>query len=360
MKLDWIELTDFRSYAAQRLEPSGGVNVFVGPNGAGKTNLLEAVAYLATLGSMRGAPDDLLLRRGSEEAFVRGEVTRSNGSSRIEVAIGGRRRALVNGVSLSRNADLLGHLRVTTFLPDDLDIIKRGPAYRRDFLDDTAVQLWPGAYGDRRDYERALRQRNALLKSRHVDNFTLQVWEDRLSRAGAMVMVRRAAAARLLLRRVEGIYHQLSGARQSVDLDYDSSWGATIEETAEEELRDRLKEALEERRDADIERRQTSVGPHRDEPRFLLDGLQARMGASQGEQRTLVLGLRLAAHAAVTETVGETPLLLLDDVFSELDGFRTAALAAALPEAQTFLTTARAEDVPLTGRRWDVSPGQVQ
>jgi len=360
MKLDWIELTDFRSYEKVRFVPAEDINVFVGPNGSGKTNLLEAVGYLAWLQSVRGVPDDVLVRRGADEAILRGEVTRANGGSRIEVAIGRRRRVLVNGRRPARNAELLEHLRVATFLPDDLDIIKRGPAYRREFLDSTAVQLWPGTYGDRRDFEQALRQRNALLKAGHVDRFTLAVWDERLSEAGARVMARRAGAARLLLQRVEDIYHRLSGAKQNVELEYVSAWGATIDDVPIERLRDRLRETLEARRGVDIERRQTSVGPHRDEPLFLLDGLSARTAASQGEQRTLVLGLRLASHAAVADIVGEMPVLLLDDVFSELDRRRTVALADALPAAQTFITTARSEDVPVAGRRWDVSPGRVQ
>ncbi|NOY56745.1 MAG: DNA replication and repair protein RecF [Actinobacteria bacterium] len=360
MKLDWIELTDFRSYTRERITPTERVNVIVGPNGSGKTNLLEAIAYLGGLQSVRGAPEDILVRQGAEEAILRGEVTRANGGSRIEIAIGRRRRVLVNGRRPARNAEVLEHLRVATFLPDDLEIIKRGPGYRREFLDATAIQLWPGAYGDRRDFEQALRQRNALLKAGHVDRFTLQVWDERLSQAGARVMARRAAAARLLLERVGDIYQRLSGARQDVELEYVSAWGATIDDVPVEDLRERLKGALESHRKVDVERRQTSLGPHRDEPRFLLGGLSARRAASQGEQRTLMLGLRLAAHGAVADIIGEMPVLLLDDVFSELDVRRTAALADALPAAQTFITTARSDDVPLAGKRWDVIAGHVQ
>jgi DNA replication and repair protein RecF len=360
MKLDWIELTTFRSYRTLRIVPEEGVNVFVGPNGSGKTNLLEAVAYLATLRSLRGATDDLLVARGSEEAVVRAEVTRSEGTSRIEVVIGSGRQVQVNGRRPARTADLLGHVRVSTFLPDDLDIVKRGPAYRREFLDDTALQLWPGTYGDRRDFERALRQRNALLKTYRPDRFTLQVWDDRLSQAGARLMSRRARAARLLLSKLDESYERLSGVRGTVDLEYASEWGGTIDEVDSDELRRRLKDSLDAAHGADMERRQTSQGPHRDEPRLMLDWMPARMAASQGEQRTLVLSLRLAAHAAITDTVGEMPVLLLDDVFSELDASRTAALAAALPDVQTFITTARPEDVPMIGRRWDVTPGDVR
>ena len=360
MKLDWLELTAFRSYERTRVEPSPGVNVFVGPNGSGKTNLLEAVAYLSMVRSFRGAPDELLIARGSNEAIVRGEVSGKATVSRIEVAIGPSRKVLLNGRRPVRFSDLLGHLRVSTFLPDDLDIVKRGPSYRRSFLDDMALQLWPGFSGDLKDFDRALRQRNALLKSYRPDRFTLQVWDDRLSQVGARLMERRARAARLLLARVEDVYRRISETESRIDLEYQSEWGGSLEEIEVEELRARLKEGLEQRHGADLERRQTSIGPHRDDPVLVLDGLPARLAASQGEQRSLVLSLRLAVHEAVTEAVGEMPILLLDDVFSELDVSRTAALAAALPSTQTFITTARIEDVPISGRRWEVGEGGVR
>jgi DNA replication and repair protein RecF len=360
MKLDWLELTAFRSYGRARIEPSADVNVFVGPNGSGKTNLLEAVAYLSRAKSFRGAPDELLIGRGSGEAVIRAEVSRKDGTSRIEVSIGPTRKVLVNGRRPSRFSDLLDHLRVSTFLPDDLDIVKRGPSYRRDFLDDTTAQLWPGFAGDLKDFDRALRQRNALLKSYRPDRFTLQVWDDRLSQVGARLMERRARGARLLLDHVEDVYRRISGTASRIELDYQSEWGGSLEEVEMEELRTRLKESLERRHRADLERRQTSVGPHRDDPVLLLDGLPARLAASQGEQRSLVLSLRLAAHEAVTEAVGQMPILLLDDVFSELDASRTVALAAALPSTQTFITTARVEDVPVSGTRWDVGEGGVR
>ncbi len=276
------------------------------------------------------------------------------------MAIGPTRKVLVNGVRPPRLSDLLEHLRVSTFLPDDLDIVKRGPSYRRDFLDDTALQLWPGFSGELRDFDRALRQRNALLKSYRPDRFTLQVWDDRLSQVGARLMERRARAARLLLDRVEAVYRRISGVESHIELDYQSEWGGSLEELEVEELSTRLKESLERRHGSDLERRQTSVGPHRDDPVLVLDGLPARLAASQGEQRSLVLSLRLAAHEAVTDAVGQMPILLLDDVFSELDTSRTAALAAALPSTQTFITTARIEDVPVSGRRWDVGEGDVR
>lgn len=359
MRLGWIDLLHFRSYDRVRFEPAGGVNVLVGPNGAGKTNLLESIGYLATLRSFRGVTDEALIADGAEEAVLRGEVVSDRGTARIELELARtrRRRILVNGSRPSRAAELRGYVRVVTFLPDDIDMVKRGPALRRDLLDDAAVQMWPAAAAEQSDYERAVAQRNALLRSGRVDRFTLQVWNDRVAHAGAKLMERRRAAAQILMRHTPATYAAIAGSGTSVDLEYRSTWGGGLDETTG--LADVLAEALEAAERTDRERRQTTVGPHRDEPRFLLGGRGAREASSQGEQRTLALSLRLAELHAVAEVAGEPPILLLDDVFSELDAGRSKALAAALPQTQTFVTTARIEDVPLEGRRWEVGEGAV-
>ena len=360
MRLAWLELVDFRSYERLRWEPDRAVNVLVGRNAVGKTNLLEGIGYLASLRSFRKVGDKVLIRSGAERAVIRGEVVGDNSSTLVEVEVprAGRRRAQVNRTRLGRLGDLLGKVRSVTFLPDDLDLIKRGPAYRRDLLDTVAVQLWPGAHRDQQDYERALRQRNNLLKQmgRATDPVSLEVWDDRLAQAGGRVMARRTATIRAVERRTGAVYRELSGDRTKVRIDYRSRWRA---ETALDSagwgaaLRDALRMA----RPADLERRLSTVGPHRDEVVLLLDDRDSRIHASQGEQRTLTLALRLAAHRAVEESIGDVPLLLLDDVFSELDPYRAAALAGALPVAQTFVTTARHEEVPLGGRSWKLAHG---
>lgn len=363
MHLAWFELTGFRSYRNLRWEPDEGVNVLVGPNGAGKTNLLEGVAYLGTLRSLRGVPDEALIAQDADTAILRGEVRRRDSSADIGIEIprGRRRRVLVNGNRPARASEMAGHIRIVAFLPEDLDIIKRGPGHRREFFDETAVQLWPAAYVDRRDYERALRQRNALLKARTVDSFTLDVWDDRVSEAGARLMQRRVETIRALMSSFRNRYRALSGADESVEIRYKSTWGGEFDGAGTTAtFRDDLLRALQASRREDFDRRVTTVGPHRDDALFFLGGLPARTSASQGEQRTLALSLRLAAHDAIGATVGEPAVLLLDDVFSELDVERSAALVRVLPEAQTFITTARIEDVPVDGRRWDVHDGRVQ
>lgn len=362
MQLEWISLADFRSYRELEWRPTSGVNVLVGENGAGKTNLLEAVAYLATLSSLRGAPDGALVHHDAERAIVRGEVASGDGSSLIEVELPrrGGRRAFLDRQRLARTADLLGSVRVVGFLPEDLDIVKRGPAERRTFLDDLAVQLWPGSYVDQSELERALRQRNTFLRQGGRDPVTLAVWDERVAHAGARVMSRRARAATAVAPHLTDAHRQVAGSEAVLELSYRSDWGGTLDpEVPTSELASRLAAALEERHRVDEERRVTTVGPHRDDPVVLLDGHDLRYHGSQGEQRTVALGLRIASHRAVAAT-GPAPILLLDDVYSELDPARGEALTRALPDdTQTLVTTADPAQVPLEGRVWQVADGKV-
>lgn len=362
MHLAWISLAEFRSYTALEWTPDPGVNVLVGQNGAGKTNLLEGIGYLSTLRSFRRAPDEAMVAFDAESAFVRGEVVDGESSSVIEIELRrrGGRRALVNTQRLARAADLLGHVRLVAFLPEDLDIVKRGPSYRRDFLDDLAVQLWPGSHLDQAEFDRALRQRNAFLKHGGHDELTLSVWDERLSQAGGKVMSRRARAMQAVLVHLAEAHAKVAGDDDGVGLEYRSDWGGTLDPAVSVgEHAETLAAALAERHRHDRDRRVTSAGPHRDDPVLMLGGHDARYQASQGEQRTISLALRLASHLAITEVAGISAVLLLDDVFSELDPERAGALTGALPRAQTFVTTAHPQDVPLPGRWWTVAGGAV-
>ena len=363
MRLSWLELIDFRSYEQLGWTPDRRVNVLVGRNAAGKTNLLESIGYLASLRSFRKVADSVLVRTGASRAVIRGEVVGERATTlvEVEVPVAGRRRAQVNRGRLGRLSELLGKVRAVTFLPDDLDVVKRGPAYRRDLLDSIAVQVWPGAQRDQQEYDRTLRQRNRLLKQmgRGADPISLEVWDDRLSRAGGAVMARRMAVIREVTPPAGAVYRYLAGGPAVVRIEYRSAWGADAARDAAG-WRAALRAALEKARRSDLERRVSTVGPHRDDVILLLDGRDARVKASQGEQRTLTLSLRLAAHRAVEASIGEAPLLLLDDVFSELDPERSAALVGALPDAQTFITAARRHDVPIEGRRWLLEEGALR
>jgi DNA replication and repair protein RecF len=333
-------LNDFRSYATADVQLAGGLTVVLGANGEGKTNMLEALGYLAMLTSFRGAPLEAMIRHGSDSAVVRAEGVREGRELLIEAELvaGGRNRVQVNRQRLQRTRDLLGALRVSVFSPDDLALIKGGPAERRRYLDDTLVALHSRHDQLRSDVERVLRQRNALLKQAAGGNrfdesaaFTLDVWDAKLTESGeALATARRELVARLEPE-VRDAYRSLTPDTAAVDVGarYESTWASTG-----------LAAALADARRDDLRRGVTTVGPHRDELDLSIAGLPARTHASQGEQRSLALALRLAAHRVVTVDTGTAPVLLLDDVFSELDPSRSDSLLHHLPAGQTILTSA--------------------
>ena len=360
MNIDWVALTRFRSYEELKWEPDPGVNLLIGPNGAGKTNLLEAISYLSNLKSLRSVPDSGLINDQADSAVLRAGVSDGDRQRLIEVELqrNGPRRAQVDKTRLRRTADLLGVLRVVAFLPEDLDLVKRGPALRRDLMDEVAVQLWPAAHLDQTELERALRQRNAFLRTGVRDSSTLAVWDSRVSQAGGRVLARRWKVLETVDPYFGEAYRDISTGAEDTALTYSPSWAVEFTEQSAAGYSDDLSAALEDAHEIDWERRVTTVGPHRDEPGFAIDGHDARVHGSQGEQRTVSLAVRLATHRAIADAVGSSPILLLDDVFSELDPERAASLAANLPErTQTLITSARPEDVPTTGIVWHVGDG---
>ncbi|MEZ5137621.1 MAG: DNA replication/repair protein RecF [Acidimicrobiales bacterium] len=336
MQLRRLWLTDFRGYREADVAFDPGLTAVLGPNGQGKTNLLEAIGYLATLGSFRGAPTDALVRVGAERAVVRAEAEREGRELLLEaeIVLGGRNRALLNKQPLKRARDLLGALRVTVFSPDDLTLVKGSPGERRRYLDGVLVSLSPRYDQMQADLDRVLRQRGALLKqaggrlSGEVE-LTLDVFDAKLVAAGeALASARRNLVASLgpLL---ASAYDQVASRSALVQAAYAAPW-----------MDEGLAAALAAARRADLRRGVSTVGPHRDELELSIGGLPARTHASQGEQRSLALALRLAAHHVVAEHTETTPVLLLDDVFSELDPERSDALLRTLPAGQTVLSTA--------------------
>ncbi len=338
MHLHALHLTDFRSYEQVDLDLPTGLTVITGPNGQGKTNLLEAIAYLATLSSFRGAPTEAMVRRGATSAVVRGETT--DGDRRVlleaEIVSGGRGRVQVNRQRLTRSRDLLGLFRVSVFSPDDLELLKGGPALRRQLLDDALSSLHLRNDALRSEVDRVLRQRNALLKQvgGRLDESaatTLDVWDTKLVEAGDSLVAARLQLVEDLRPKVTAALADVAGPDAVVSLTYRQSWDGAFADALERSRRD------------DVRRGVTLLGPHRDELEISLDDLPARTHASQGEQRALALALRLAVHRLVAEQTGSTPVLLLDDVFSELDPVRSRALVASLPGGQALLTCADVE-----------------
>lgn len=340
MRLDKLWLADFRSYESAELALAPGLTAVLGENGQGKTNLLEAVAWLATSTSFRGAANDALVRAGATTAVVRAEGDREGRSILLEAELGaGRSRVQVNKQRLVRARDLLGTIRVTIFSPTDLELVKGGPAERRRYLDDALVALHPRYDAVRADVDRVLRQRNALLRQVRgkLDasaELTLDVFDAKLATSGdELARLRLALIDRLGPAVRDGYAAVAAGAdaRAVTELRYDSSWSRGGADLAS---------ALAAARAEDLRRGVSTVGPHRDDLALAVGGLPARSHASQGEQRSLALALRLAAHGVVTETVGSPPILLLDDIFSELDPHRSDALLASLPAGQALLTSA--------------------
>ena len=375
MHVALLSLTDFRCYASVELPLEPGVTALVGPNGQGKTNLVEAVGYLATLGSHRVASDAPLVRLDAERAVVRGQVVRDERSLLIEVEItpGRANRARINRSPVPRPREVLGVLRTVLFAPEDLALVKGDPSERRRFLDELLVARTPRLAGVRSDYDRVLKQRNALLKtasasrrSGSTDLRTLDVWDSHLATAGAELLAARLELLEGLRPLVDKAYDAVAPSGGPTTMEYRSSLGDELAERTglvpdRPLLQAALAEALAKARGQELDRGISLVGPHRDELLLKLGPLPARGYASHGESWSYALALRLAAYDLLRSDGGE-PVLVLDDVFAELDDIRREQLAELVaPAEQVLVTAAFAGDVPaaLTGARYDVEGGQV-
>jgi DNA replication and repair protein RecF len=365
-----LQLTDVRSYDRADVEFADGVTVLIGPNGQGKTNLLEAVQRVATGGSHRVATDAPLVRAGTDLGVIRAELETDEGRRRtveLELGSGRRTRTRVDGQDVRRSADALGVLRAVLFAPEDVAIVRGDPSERRRFLDDLLAQRRPAFAAARAEYDRALRQRNQLLKqarslpssARLAATSTLDVWTEQLIQHGTQLIAARIAAVRTLAGPVDAFYRDLADRPEPIGLTYRSSAGAIQDDDTTRvpdpapiaaAMRARLAEVA----DDELARGLSLVGPHRDDLELAIGPLTARSHASQGEAWSLALALKLATYEVLAE-VGDRPLVLLDDVFAELDTTRRQRLAAACePFDQVLVTAAVEEDVPLAGARIDV------
>ena len=371
MHLTRLALTDFRSYPELSLELGPGVTTFSGPNGEGKTNLVEAIGYLATLGSHRVALDAPLVRAGAERAVVRAVVVRDGRDTVLEVEIspGRANRAKLGGAPVPKPREILGALRTVLFAPEDLALVKGDPSDRRRFLDELLVARYPRYAAVRADYDRVLKQRNALLKSASAARRqggsalrTLDVWDQHLAEAGAALLAGRHDLVEGLRPLLDKAYTAVSRGGGPVGVAYKSSLPDDVAETADRELlAAALAAGLAAVRDQELDRGITLVGPHRDDLTLTLGELPAKGYASHGESWSVALALRLAAYDLLRGDGGE-PVLILDDVFAELDDSRRTQLAEVVaPAEQVLVTAAVAADVPeaLAGARFDVEGGRV-
>ncbi|WP_069813587.1 DNA replication/repair protein RecF [Streptomyces sp. TP-A0874] len=378
MRVEHLSLADFRSYPRIELELEPGVTALVGPNGQGKTNLVEAVGYLATLGSHRVASDAPLVRMGAERAVIRAAVVRDDRRQLIELELnpGKANRARINRSSQVRPRDVLGIVRTVLFAPEDLALVKGDPGERRRFLDELITVRSPRMAGVRSDYDRVLKQRNTLLKSaamarrhggRNLDLSTLDVWDQHLAKAAAELLAARFELLAALRPLAEKAYEQLAPSGGPVSFEYRGSDGAVRSpepgwEGRRAELYQGVLDALGQARRQEVERGVTLVGPHRDDLLLKLGELPAKGYASHGESWSYALALRLASYELL-RTEGDEPVLILDDVFAELDTRRRERLAESVaPGEQVLVTAAVADDVPapLAGVRYTVADGAVR
>ena len=411
MYLEHLSLTDFRSYAQVDLTLSPGVTVLVGSNGLGKTNLVESIGYLSTLSSHRVSQDGPLIRFGAVRALIRAQLVRGEQKVMVEVEINASRanRARINRANPVRARDILGLCRTVLFAPEDLALVKGDPGNRRRFLDDLLVVLLPKHAGTRSDYDRVLKQRNALLKSARGQHFsrsgvsaanlaTLDVWDEHLASAAAQLLAARLELLNRLRPHLAEAYAQLtdgskllralyrsslqpevadiSGSLSDVDDGIGSSGvmtdgvgGARLEDDLSlcsvAELTEKYRQELVQSRTRELERGMSLTGPHRDEVELLLGAAPARGYASHGESWSIALSLRLASFHVLDEdkhTSGNQPILILDDVFAELDAQRRRKLALMVASAEQVLVTAAVGgDIPeeLAGSTVHVIPGGV-
>jgi DNA replication and repair protein RecF len=372
--LSRLAVADWRCYDSADVALEPGVSVLVGPNGEGKTNLVEAIAYLSTLGSHRVASDAPLVRSGAGRAAIRGQVQRDGRAVTIEVEVvpGRANRAKVNGSPVPRPREILGLLRTVLFAPEDLSLVKGDPDGRRRFLDDLLVAQQPRWAGVRADHDRVLKQRNALLKTAvharraggGADWRALDVWDEHLAAAGGELLAGRLALVDSLVEPAGEAYRDVSAAGGELRLCYQPCLQLPAGERDAAVLTAVLGAELARRRPEEVERGVCLVGPHRDDLLLTLGELPVKGYASHGESWSVALALRLASWRLLRDglTDGGDPVLLLDDVFAELDtGRRTRLAELVAPAEQVVITAAVAEDIPavLSGARFDVMAGAV-
>lgn len=368
-----LTVADFRSWSNADIGFDPGISVLVGSNGQGKTNLIEAIGYLSTLASHRVSNDQALVRFGAERAVAVAAVVSDGRELRLEIEItpGRANKAKVNSSAMTRTRELAGLLRTVLFAPEDLAVVRGDPSERRRFIDDLLVQRTPRLAGVRGDYERVLKQRAALLKSagaarragRTGDLSTLDVWDGHLAHCGSQLIAARLELLDSLQPQVTLAYAHVARTSEPLSLSYLHS--VTTVEPAERDagvIEAALAAELARVRSQELERGVNLAGPHRDDVELRIGALPVRGYASHGESWSSALALRLGSYELLRDD-GAEPVLILDDVFAELDADRREQLAIVADKAeQTIITAAVASDVPaqLQGSRYDVHEGQVR
>lgn len=373
MRVSALQLTDFRSYEQAQLALGPGVTTLVGRNGQGKTNVVEAIHYIATLSSHRVATDAPLIRAGAQVAVIQAHVEKAGRTLALEItlkAAGASNQARI-GRAAAKPRDLVGIVRTVIFSPEDLELVKGDPGARRRFMDELCVALQPALMGDLSDYDRVLRQRVSMLKTAKLargDLTTLDIWDEKLAQLGGKIIAARLKAVEALRPWVAKAYSDVAPGQSVIDIAYAPSFPLAHENADAVSIGGELLEALRAKRAQEIDRGVTLSGPHRDDLNITLGDLPAKGYASHGESWSCALALRLGTYDLLTHDDGPDadpdgePVLILDDVFAELDSGRREALAQRLAQAsQVIITAAVAQDVPtaLRGATLTVADGTI-
>ena len=364
MYLSYIQLTNFRSYENLELELRPGITSFIGSNGEGKTNIVESIGFLAYLRSHRTSSDNPLIKLENEKAYIRAKVNTAGREELLEVEInqGRANRARINQQPVRSTRELLGHLRAILFTPEDLSLVKGDPSERRDFLDTLLISRTPRYAGVIADYEKALKQRNSLLKNRPHER-DLVPWDEHISRYGAEVIAARLQLISDLMPHVIKAYQRISSGDE-INGTYKSS--QDLQGKSAKELESEILSLLPTLRRAEMERGVTLIGPHRDDLLLTLGPSPVKGYASQGESWSYALALRMGSYRLLAEEglgLGSEPILILDDVFAELDSLRRDALLELIDSTeQVFVTAAVEGDLPneFSDRRLYVREGSVR
>ncbi|QQE78958.1 DNA replication/repair protein RecF [Alicyclobacillus sp. SO9] len=343
MHITAIRLHHFRNYTDESLELNPHVNILLGDNAQGKTNVLEAIYLLAVGKSHRTAKDQDLIHWGEQYSSVEAAIERRGRKQTMAVHLGNKgKRALLNGITQTKMTDFVGHFQVVLFAPEDLYLVKGGPAQRRRFIDMELGQIQVKYLYHLSQYHRVLQQRNSMLKLPNPDLELVDVLNTQLAEHGAQVMYRRRAFVTDLGEFAQGVYHSISSGKEAFSLSYSCSVPGVRWEVSQsvEELEALFNQALIDKQSTDLNQGYTGIGPHRDDLVFKLDNQPVQSFASQGQQRTIALSLRLAEIDFIHREVQEYPVLLLDDVLSELDDERQRNLVLSMREkVQTIITT---------------------
>ena len=353
LKQLWLQ--DFRNYSAQETAFQKGTNVIFGQNGQGKTNLLEAIYYMGSAVSFRGAPTEALVQQGLDTAIIRAEIQHEERELLVEAEISNQRQ---NSISINKQKirpirNLVGLIPMTVFGPDDLTLVKEGPSNRRTYIDELLIRTHPKHLKERTDLESVLKQRNAFLKQQKgflstQNKDTLTVWSEQFANLSEQWGALRQKTLVEIEDLAQKAYKNLVGGTEKLKITYNPNW-----------LQQGLLPLLKEMEIDELRRGTTLIGPHRDDIEILLDDMPARTHASQGEQRTIALSLRVAGHHLLHKVHKTKPLLLLDDVFSELDSDRTERLLHLLVADQTFITTAIQPKIIQQNMYYEVKEGKI-